>query len=83
MVGNKTSTWTFVIKDYQVVTLPAPDGQPTANLQAPIVIGSESRRGRQVILFRDDLPLRHPVQLPAVVSGPASPESPARTAQDR
>jgi carbon storage regulator len=36
----------------------------TANLQAPVVMGLTSRQGRQVILLRDDLALRHPVTLP-------------------
>jgi len=39
--------------------------QPTSvNLQAPIVMGLSSRRGRQVILLREDLPLRRPLELP-------------------
>jgi carbon storage regulator len=41
----------------------------TVNLQAPVVMGLTSRQGRQVILLRDDLPLRHPVTLPLMASG--------------
>jgi flagellar assembly factor FliW len=37
---------------------------PTANLQAPVVMGLSSRQGRQVILSRDDLALRQPITLP-------------------
>jgi carbon storage regulator len=37
---------------------------PTANLQAPVVMGLTSRQGRQVILLRDDLGLRTPITLP-------------------
>lgn len=49
-----------------LVVTHGPDGQPaTVNLQAPIVMGLASRHGRQVILLREDLPLRHPFQLPA------------------
>ena len=33
----------------------------TANLQAPVVMGLTTRLGRQVILLRDDLALRHPL----------------------
>jgi len=38
----------------------------TVNMQAPIVMGLSSRHGRQVILLREDLPLRHPITLPIV-----------------
>lgn len=38
----------------------------TANLQAPVVMGLNSRQGRQVILLRDDLALRQPIALPLV-----------------
>ena len=47
-----------------VVTLPESGSIATANLQAPVVIGMGSRRGMQVILWRDDLALRHPITLP-------------------
>jgi carbon storage regulator len=41
------------------------EGQPaTVNLQAPIVMGLSSRHGRQVILLREDLPLRYELTLP-------------------
>jgi carbon storage regulator len=60
-----------------VVTLGAA-GQPAiANLQAPIVMGLTSRYGRQVILLREDLPLRHEFMLPlaTMIAGPpAGPE---------
>jgi carbon storage regulator len=45
----------------------------TANLQAPVVMGLNSRQGRQVILLRDDLALRHPITTP--VGEPAPVES--------
>ena len=44
-----------------VVITQGTDGT-TANLQAPVVMGLNSRQGRQVILLRDDLALRHPLQ---------------------
>jgi carbon storage regulator len=47
-----------------VVTLPSEGNLAFVNLQAPVVIGLQSRVGRQVILARDDLPLRHPLLLP-------------------
>lgn len=40
----------------------------TVNLQAPVVLGLSSRQGRQVILLRDDLPLRHPLALPLMAA---------------
>jgi hypothetical protein len=50
---------------------------PTANLQAPVVMGLTSRLGRQVILLRDDLGLRTPITLP---TGPANDQgAPAAT----
>jgi carbon storage regulator len=60
-----------------VVTLGAPGQPATANLQAPIVMGLSSRYGRQVILLREDLPLRHEFELPAatmMAGPPAGPE---------
>jgi len=51
-----------------LVVTHGPDGLPACvNLQAPIVMGMASRHGRQVILLREDLPLRYPFQLPAAV----------------
>jgi carbon storage regulator len=47
-----------------VVTMPKEGNIATVNLQAPVVIGLQSRRGKQVILLRDDLPMRHPLLLP-------------------
>jgi carbon storage regulator len=47
-----------------VVTVAAEGKVGTVNLQAPIVMGLTSRRGRQIILLRDDLPLRHEITLP-------------------
>lgn len=48
-----------------LVVTHGPEGQPgTVNLQAPIVMGLTSRHGRQVILLREDLPLRHPMPTP-------------------
>ena len=47
-----------------LVVTHGPEGQPcSVNLQAPIVMGLASRHGRQVILLREDLPLRHPFEL--------------------
>jgi carbon storage regulator len=40
------------------------NGHASVNLQAPIVMGLMSRHGRQVILLREDLPLRHDLTLP-------------------
>jgi carbon storage regulator len=48
---------------------------PTANLQAPVVMGLTSRQGRQVILLRDDLGLRTPITLP--LGTPATDATPA------
>lgn len=48
---------------------------PTANLQAPVVMGLTSRQGRQVILLRDDLGLRMPITLP--LGTPATDSRPA------
>jgi len=48
---------------------------PTANLQAPVVMGLTSRQGRQVILLRDDLSLRTPITLP--LGTPATDATPA------
>jgi carbon storage regulator CsrA len=49
-----------------VVTQGSDDQPATVNLQAPIVMGLASRHGRQVILLREDLPLRQPLTLPLV-----------------
>jgi carbon storage regulator len=49
-----------------VVTVAADGHTATVNLQAPIVMGLTSRQGRQVILLREDLPLRHEMTLPVV-----------------
>ena len=46
----------------------------SANLQAPIVMGLHSRHGRQVILLRDDLPLRYEVRLPLTVAVSGVPQ---------
>ena len=54
-----------------VVTVQADPNVATVNLQAPIVMGLASRRGRQIILLRDDLPLRHEISLP--ITGVAVP----------
>jgi len=45
----------------------------TVNLQAPVVMGLQSRQGRQVILLRDDLQLRHSITIPLVA--PANDQS--------
>jgi carbon storage regulator len=51
-----------------VVTVGA-NGQPSiVNPQAPIVMGLSSRHGRQVILLREDLPLRHEFDLPGLIA---------------
>jgi carbon storage regulator len=47
-----------------VVTVQGDSRVATVNLQAPIVMGLASRRGRQIILLREDLPLRHEITLP-------------------
>jgi flagellar assembly factor FliW len=47
-----------------VVTQGSGDQPSTVNLQAPVVMGLSSRHGRQVILLREDLPLRHTITLP-------------------
>jgi carbon storage regulator len=47
-----------------VVTMHGEGGIATVNLQAPIVMGLASRRGRQIIMLREDLPLRHEITLP-------------------
>ncbi|HJL19627.1 MAG TPA: flagellar assembly protein FliW [Sandaracinaceae bacterium LLY-WYZ-13_1] len=44
-----------------IVTVPADGGQPTANLMAPIVIGLESRTGRQLVLEQRDLVVDAPI----------------------
>ena len=40
----------------------------SVNLQTPVVIGLATRRGAQVILWREDLMLRHPIELPLAAS---------------
>jgi len=48
-----------------LVVTPGNGEQPTSvNLQAPIVMGLQSHHARQVILLREDLPLRHTLALP-------------------
>jgi carbon storage regulator len=47
-----------------VVTMSADGHTGIVNLQAPIVMGLATRNGRQVILLREDLPLRHEIRLP-------------------
>ncbi|MET0388573.1 MAG: carbon storage regulator [Polyangiales bacterium] len=47
-----------------VVTQGGIEHPTSVNLQAPIVMGLTSRYGRQVILLREDLPLRQPIELP-------------------
>jgi carbon storage regulator len=45
------------------------EGHPTTvNLQAPIVMGLTSRYGRQVILLREDLPLKQEITLPLTIA---------------
>jgi carbon storage regulator len=65
-----------------VVTMAADGKHATVNLQAPIVMGLSTRHGRQVILLRDDLPLRHECILPltaaATGAGAESPREPDR-----
>jgi carbon storage regulator len=51
-----------------VVSQSADGHTAIANLQAPIVMGLTSRYGRQVILLREDLPLRYEFQLRAVTA---------------
>lgn len=61
-----------------VVTMPQDGGVASVNLQSPVVIGLESNRGMQVILWRDDLSARLPLQLPlaAAVAQPTTPSAP-------
>ncbi len=44
-----------------IVTVPADGGQPTANLLAPLVVGLESRVGRQVVVERPGLSVAAPI----------------------
>jgi carbon storage regulator len=61
-----------------VVSQGADGDMAIANLQAPIVMGLTSRYGRQVILLREDLPLRHEFHLKALGAlGPIEPASAA------
>jgi carbon storage regulator len=69
-----------------VVVTQTADG-PTANLQAPVVMGLTSRLGRQVILLRDDLGLRTPITLPQTTpandqGGAPAAAAPAPTAPE-
>lgn len=43
-----------------IVSVPADGGQPTANLLAPLVIGLETRVGRQIVLERPGLSVNAP-----------------------
>jgi carbon storage regulator len=61
-----------------VVTVNGEARTGSANLQAPIVMGLSSRHGRQVILLREDLPLRHEIHLPLTAApAPARQPEPA------
>ncbi|MCA9609521.1 MAG: carbon storage regulator [Myxococcales bacterium] len=44
-----------------IVRVPADGSPPTVNLAAPLVIGLETRSGRQVLLEREDLPMAAPL----------------------
>ncbi|UOQ45729.1 flagellar assembly protein FliW [Halobacillus salinarum] len=46
---------------YNVITLKEPFSSSTINLQAPIVINVESKKGRQLILTDDHYHTRHPL----------------------
>jgi carbon storage regulator len=59
-----------------VVTQGSAEHGSTVNLQAPIVMGLASRHGRQVILLREDLPLRHALTLPIAPAAPAAAKAP-------
>jgi carbon storage regulator len=48
----------------------------SVNMQAPIVMGLVSRHGRQVILLREDLPLRHELSLPLMAAGAVALKEP-------
>ena len=44
-----------------IITIPAETREMTVNLQAPLLINSSNRRGKQVVLTDHDYSLRHPV----------------------
>ncbi len=46
---------------YNVLTLKDPFNTSTINLQAPIVINAETKKGRQVILTNDEYHTKHPL----------------------
>lgn len=56
-----------------VVTLPHDGPVASVNLQSPVVIGLESHRGMQVILWREDLSFRHPLALPLTTTAQPTP----------
>jgi carbon storage regulator len=64
-----------------VVTMGGEGQSATVNLQAPIVMGLASRHGRQVILLREDLPLRHELTLP-ISAPPANDTEPVSAPSD-
>lgn len=47
------------------------EGQPTVNLRGPIVVNAEAMVGRQVVLSKPELDVRHPLQ----VAPPPEPPS--------
>jgi carbon storage regulator len=59
-----------------VATMDSDSKRGFLNMQAPIVMGLQSRHGRQVILLRDDLPLRHEFHLPLLAAGAPAPDAP-------
>jgi len=44
-----------------VVTIPPPPAVPTVNLMAPLVIGVEARKGKQVVFHDSPFHTRHPL----------------------
>ncbi len=58
---------------FAIASAPA-NGEPlTVNLSAPLVVSLESFRGKQVVLDREELQLRHPLALTARPSVPPPP----------
>ncbi|WP_176167260.1 flagellar assembly protein FliW [Mesobacillus jeotgali] len=46
---------------YSILTVQNPFDKTTANLQAPVIINSKNRKGKQVILHNEQYSTKHPI----------------------
>jgi flagellar assembly factor FliW len=46
---------------YSILTVQDPFDKTTANLQAPVIINSKNRKGKQVILHNEQFSIKHPI----------------------